>query len=280
MIGRDVLLRGRGADVGAGAPGWLVRLCGATLAFGIGALLETLGVYSLIGLPKWIAQLLAVVLGAVLAPSALGGALWALGGVLTALLMLVMYTPMTRLMVDPFIRSDAPSTTPVDAILVLSGGITDDGRLTGQALDRLLSALAIGQRRGIAQFALSVVEQAQVEPSTSSEADQRALVSLVLPGASVRFVRNVFSTYDEALAFAALARTNGWHRVMLVTSPLHSARACATLETTGLSVECRPADGRDYSVRRMGSSEDRRAIFKDVVYEVAAAMLYRVRGRL
>jgi uncharacterized SAM-binding protein YcdF (DUF218 family) len=270
------LLRGRGADVGAGAPGWLVRLCGATLAFGVGALLDALGVYSLIGLPKWIAWLMTLVVGAVLAPTALGGALWALGGALTLLLMLVMYTPITRPMVDRFIRSDAPSATPVDAILVLSGGITDDGRLTGQALDRLLSALAISQRRGIAQLALSVVEQA----NHTSEADQKALVSLALPGASVRFVRNVFSTYDEAVAFTALARTNGWRRVILVTSPMHSARACATLEKTGLSVECRPADGRDYSVRRMGSAQDRREMFKDVVYEVAAAMLYRVRGWL
>lgn len=270
------MLRGRGADVGAGAPGWLVRLCGATLAFAIGALLDALGVYSLIGLPKWIAWLISLVAGAVLAPTALGGALWALGGALTLVLMLVMYTPITRPMVDRFIRSDAPSATPVDAILVLSGGITDDGRLTGQALDRLLSALTISQRRGIAPLALSVVEQA----NHTSEADQRALVSLALPGASVRFVRNVFSTYDEAVAFTALAQTNGWRRVILVTSPMHSARACATLEKTGLSVECRPADGRDYSVRRMRSAQDRREIFKDVVYEAAAAMLYRVRGWL
>jgi len=280
VIGRDVFLRGRGANVGIVAPRWLVRLCGAMLAFGISALLETLGLHSLIGLPKWIAQLMALGLGALLAPSALGGALWLLGGVLTLVLMLVMYTPITRAMVAPFIRSDAPSAIPVDAVLVLSGGITDDGRLTGQALDRLLTALAIVQRRGIAQLALSVVEQTHFKPAVNSEADQRALVALALPGASVRFVRDVYSTYDEAIAFAALARTNGWRRVILVTSPMHSARACATMERTGISVECRPADGRDYSVYRMGSAEDRRALFKDVVYEVAALTLYRAKGRL
>jgi len=112
----------------------------------------------------------------------------------------------------------------------------------------------------------------------SSEADQRALVALAAPQVSVRFVRDVHSTHDEALAFAALARTHGWRRVAVVTSPAHTRRACGALETAGLSVECRPAAPRDYSLRYLDSGGSRRLAFIDVLYELTATVLYRVRG--
>ncbi len=277
MIGRDLLFRGRGADVGVRAPGWLVRVGGAALAMGIGRLADALGLWSLLGVPRWISTLGSMVLGAFLAPTALGGALWLVAAVLSVFLMFVMFTPVTRSLVPPFVRADQPGTA-VDAVMVLSGGVTDDGRMTGQSLDRLLSALARVRERSVGQLALSVVESSGPLPKRSSEADQRALAQLGAPQVTVRFVYNVHSTRDEALAFAALARTHGWTRVMVVTSPMHSRRACAAFEMVGLSVECRPAEGRDYSVRRLESSEDRRLAFADVVYEVAATFLYRSRG--
>jgi uncharacterized SAM-binding protein YcdF (DUF218 family) len=88
----------------------------------------------------------------------------------------------------------------------------------------------------------------------------------------------VHSTHDEAMAFAAMGRTHGWRRVMLITSPLHTRRACATFETAGLPVECRPAHPRVYSISRLDIPSDRREVFADVLYETAASMLYAARG--
>ena len=278
MIGRDVFLRGRGADIGVRAPRWIDRLCGATLAVGIVGLGDLLGLWGIVGVAKWVLFALAVVLGSLVAPTAIGGLLWLISGALVSVLMLVMFTPIVRLFVPSFVRADAVSTVPVDAVVVLSGGLTDDGRIGGQAIDRLLSGLSQAKSRAISELALSVVVREDARAGASSEADQRALVQMAAPELTLRFVRDVHSTRDEALAFAALARTHGWQRVMVVTSPLHSRRACLTIEAAGLRVECRPATPRDYSLNALGRSENRRLAFQDVLYEIAAGALYRTRG--
>lgn len=278
VIGRDIFLRGRGAEVGVRAPGWLVRACGAALGVGIIAVSDSLGLVGILGIPDWILHVLALLGGAVIAPSRFGGVLWLVNGLLVTALMLVMYTPVVRPMIARFVRADAISVTPVNAVVVLSGGITDDGRITGQALDRLLSAMSLAQQRAVSELALSIVVLKGRPSTMSSEADQRSLAQLAAPNLTVRFVRDVHSTRDEALAFAALARTHAWRRVVVVTSPLHTRRACRVMEAAGLAVECRPAASRDYSLNGLDRGENRRLAFQDVLYELAAELLYRLRG--
>ena len=277
MKGRDVLLRGRGAEVGVRAPAWLVRCCGAVLGVAFVALTDLLGFWGILGASLWAVHSVAVIGGALLAPSRAGVVLWLLNGLVAALLMLVMYTPLVRPIVPVFVRSDSPSTNS-DAVVVLSGGISDGGLITGQALDRLLSAMSLARERGVTELALSVVRKDGSDRGITSESDQRALVGLAAPQVSLRFVRDVNSTRDEALAFAALARTHGWRRVMVVTSPTHTRRACAAIETAGLAVECRPAAPRDYLWSDLEGAGTHRLAFVDVVYELAATMLYRARG--
>ncbi len=280
MRTRDLLLRGRGADIGARAPQFIIRACGAALGLSTVALAHALGIWYLLPVPEWALYLVGVAVGAVLAPSAIGSLLWVINGALAFMLMLVMYTPVVRPMIAPFIRADGARTNaaPPDAVVVLSGTITDDGRMTGPALDRLLTAMAVAKARRVSELALSVVEVGDEHPPVRSEADQRALVALAAPELSLHFVRDVHSTRDEALGFSALARTHQWRRVIVVTSPMHTRRACAAMEAVGLAVECRPSDGRDYSVRDLSHSEARRLAFQDVLYEVAATALYRARG--
>src|SRR6476661_3813493 len=135
----DLFLRGRGADIGVRAPGWMVRLTGAAVAFAVYALADSLGLWATLGVGSWYGPLLLMLLGAALAPSRMGSLLWLLLGGLTLLLCVVSYTPVARPMARTFLRVDARSTQPVDAVAVLSGGMTDDGRVSGAALDRLLT---------------------------------------------------------------------------------------------------------------------------------------------
>lgn len=272
------MLRGRGAEVGVRAPLWFVRLAGATLGAAIFWLAHALGLWRVIGAPGWIAQSALVVIGALLAPSAFGIVLWWMSSALVVTLMLVMYTPLVHPFVAPYVRADVPSPDPIDAVIVLSGSVSDDGRIMGQAVDRLLSAIAIAKKRQVRELALSIVTQERRSPPANSEADQRALVALAAPELSVRFVSKVYSTRDEALAFAALANTAGWRRVIVVTSPLHTRRACAAFEHEGLRVECHVAASRDYSLNHLEYSENRRLAFHDVLYEFVATRLYRARG--
>ncbi|WP_310570896.1 ElyC/SanA/YdcF family protein [Gemmatimonas sp.] len=279
----DLLFRGRGADVGGRAPAWLVRSAGAVLGLAIMQLAAALGFWTAAGVSSFSARLVLMLAGALLATSSRGSWLWLIAGVLSTLLMLVSYTPLVTPMIAPFVRRDAvpvafaPSEA-ADAVVVMSGSVTSEGRVTGAALERLISGFQQARRLGLSVVALSVVGD-DADPSVeSSERDQRELAQLMAPDLALRFVKNVHSSRDEALAFAAMARTHGWRRVVLVTSPLHSRRACAAVEHAGLPVRCAPAASREYALSRLDRPENRRLAFADVVYEIAATLLYRMRG--
>ncbi len=247
-------------------------------------LAAALGVWTAVGVPSFTARLVLMLAGALLATSSRGAWLWLIAGFLSTVLMVVCYTPLVTPLVAPFVRRDnaAPPGTPgagtPDAVVVLSGSVTSEGRVAGAALERLISGFQQARRLGIPVVALSVVGD-DADPSVeSSERDQRELAQLMAPDLELRFVRNVHSTRDEALAFAAIARTHGWRQVALVTSPLHSRRACGAVEHAGLAVRCIPAASREYALSRLDRPENRRPAFADVMYESAATLLYMMRG--
>ena len=244
----------------------------------------SLGVWDIVGVPIWLLRLVALAGGAVLAPTAMGSWLWLTLGALTTLSAIVSFTPIVRPMAQTFVRDDrhaasrVPSDTALDAVIVLSGEVSDEGRVTGATMERLISGIQDARALNIPNIALSATAPAFGDYKATSEPDQRALVALMGPDIRPQFVHDVFSTRDEAVAFAALAKTNGWRRVLLVTSAMHSRRACATFEKLNLAVECRPAVPRAHDPNRMESSESRRLVFQDVLYELTATLLYRARG--
>lgn len=242
-------------------------------------LVGSLGLFSALGLSVTVARLIFMAGGALLAPTAIGAWLWGGTAATACMLLLVSYTPLVKPLLPPFVRRDAPvpGTVP-DAVVVFAGSVNSDGRVTGPALDRLLTGLAEVKRRQIPQLALSVVGDEHDARTPDSERDQRELAQTFAPEVQLRFVHNVFSSRDEALAFSALARTRGWKRVLAITTPSHTRRACGALAHEGLVVECLPAVSRSYSPARLEHPEERRLAFGDVVYETAATLLYRVRG--
>ncbi len=277
----DLLFRGRGAEVGTRAPVWRVRGCGALLGVAAVEVARTLDLWNTAGVEVATAHGVALLAGWLLAPSVLGAWLWVALAGLSALLLVATYTPLVVPLVPRFIRADPPTAAgPVDAVVVLSASVNTAGLVRDQGIDRLLTGLALAAQGRIPTVALSVVAHEGDARPVSSEADQRRLAALMAPGSTVRFVRNVHSTRDEALAFAAMARTHGWRRVALVTSPMHSRRACATIERAGLAVVCRPAAPRTYDANRLDQPFNRRMAFQDVLYETMASALYRLRGWL
>jgi uncharacterized SAM-binding protein YcdF (DUF218 family) len=217
------------------------------------------------------------VLGAAVALSSVGAWLWFLIGAEITLFMLVLYTPLVTALAPRFVRADAPDPA-ADAIVVFSGTVTSAGRVRDAALERLLSAMQVARERHIGALGLSVVGDERDARTPTSERDQRELVAMGLPGLEPRFVRNVHSTRDEALAFAALARTHRWSHVVAITSPSHTRRACGALEAVGVTVECRPAAAREYDLGRLDRPGNRLHAFQDVLYETAASWLYRFKG--
>lgn len=273
----DLLLRGRGANISARAPLWLVRLCGAAAGLAAFLIADLLGLTDITGFSPVILSGAAMFAGAFLAPTAFGAVLWLALAALTATTMLVGFTPIMHSAALHFVRHDT-SDEPVDAVVVLSGAMTPDGLLSGAVVSRFLSGIEEARRRNVHTIALSVIDNGEVTDRVTSERDQKALMSLLAPDVNVLFVRNVKSTHDEALQFAALARTNRWQRVALVSSPLHTRRSCRTFETAGLPVVCVPGQAREYSLTGKGGMHSRMNVFRDVMYEIAATLLYSIRG--
>lgn len=241
-------------------------------------LFATLGVWDVLGMPLSLARALAITIGALLATSSLGSWLWGVtaGGAL--LLLTVSYTPLVPPLLNAFLRRDPESRAPLDAVVVFSGSVTSEGRVMGPALDRLLTGFAEAKRRRIPALVLSTVGDDRDPTVATSERDQRELAAAFAPELELLFVHDVHSTRDEALAFAALARTKRWRRVLLVTSPAHTRRACEVVERVGLAAQCQPAVSRSYALSRLDRPDSRRQLFADVLHETAATLLYRARG--
>lgn len=222
-----------------------------------------------------------VAAGALLYATPLRALVWAAAGLLLALVIVGALTPALVRPARALIRADNPSGQ-VDAVVVLSSGLSDDARVSFTGVDRLLSGIALARSQrsssgdSTVPLVLTVVTRGG-EGGLSSVADQRRILEVAGETAAVHWTPPVFSTRDEARAVAALALVQRWERIAVVTSPLHTRRACATFERVGINVTCVPSETRDFAVHSLRSPRDRLRATQLWVYETAGTIYYRLR---
>jgi uncharacterized SAM-binding protein YcdF (DUF218 family) len=203
--------------------------------------------------------------------------LWLAAGIIALLSLTIAYTPLVSSLAKPMVRRD-PIPPRVDAIAVLSMGFTPDGMMRSETLDRLLTGLTLA-KRGVASTLLISRERRTFDGRIRSDsADQETILSLAKPSAQVIFVDSVFTTRTEALRMKAIARARGWSSIAVVTSPMHSRRACATFESVGFKVVCVPAAVRESGLYEGSNAQDRLRAFRSWLYETFASDSYRRRG--
>jgi uncharacterized SAM-binding protein YcdF (DUF218 family) len=150
--------------------------------------------------------------------------------------------------------------------------------MRGETLDRFLSALALA-RRGIAPAVLVSSEVRRFgAKSVSDSADLDGIAAMAGGGVQIIFVDSVYTTRTEALRMRAIAQRRGWRTLAVVTSPMHTRRACATFEAVGLDVVCVPAAVRDAGLAPGSNAENRLHSFDSWLYEIFATDTYRRRG--
>jgi uncharacterized SAM-binding protein YcdF (DUF218 family) len=203
---------------------------------------------------------------------------WVAAAALALLLAVIAYTPVVRGPVARLVRADSVGARPVQAIVVLSGGITSDGRLKPGPADRLLSGLALARQGVASTIILSRERWGGPYNRVTGDADQRQLIGLLERPVNVLVVDSVFSTRDEAVRMRALTRPLRITAVAVVTSPLHTRRACATFEKVGFVVTCVPSGSRDVVLTHPRLATDRVRAFQLWLYELAGQTLYSVRG--
>jgi uncharacterized SAM-binding protein YcdF (DUF218 family) len=238
---------------------------------------HVLGVQQLLRTPGLSLYLPAAAVGAILGASRLRPLLWISAGIIAVLCVAIAYTPVVSSLAEPLIRRD--SIPPhVDAIAVLSAGFTRDGMMRGETLDRLLSGLALARRRAGSALLISRESLPSGGRSISDSADKERVVALAKPPGQVIFVDSVFTTRTEAQRVKAIAKARGWSTIAVVTSPMHTRRACATFEAVGFKVVCVPADLRDSGLYEGSIAQDRLRSFRSWLYETFASSSYKRRG--
>ncbi|MDQ6718513.1 MAG: YdcF family protein [Gemmatimonadota bacterium] len=254
-------------------------ISGAVLGGLIWAALDELGLWATLKLDAHFSTLLVlIVVCAAAAATILRRALWAAAGLIVLLLVIVCFTPVSEALVRPLVRSDGIPAEKLDAIVVLSGGMTADHLMNPQSLDRLLEGVQLIREGKGAALVLSTERRVGNGRTVSDSADQASVLALSGVAAAVFFIDSATSTRDEALRVSRLPARGGWQRIAVVTSPLHSRRACATFERAGFQVTCLPAASRDRAIRNFQGAGDRLHAFQGWLYECAGWIKYRVSG--
>lgn len=236
-----------------------------------------LGVQQLLRRPALSLFLPVATVGALLGMTRLRPLLWVAGGILGVLCLGVAYTPLASRAAAPFIRSDS-IPAHVDAIAVLSIGGTPDGLMRSETLDRVLTGIALA-RGGLSNAMLISRETRSFGGrDVSDSADLEEITRMAAPQTAVTFVDSILTTRTEAERMRTIARARGWSTLAVVTSPLHTRRACATFEAVGFKVVCVPAVVRGSGLVPNSNPEDRFRAFRFWLYERFATDSYRKRG--
>jgi uncharacterized SAM-binding protein YcdF (DUF218 family) len=252
-------------------------LSGAIIAVLAAVTGHMLGIQQLIRVPDLALYLPACLVGAAIGATRVRPLIWIAAVPLAVTALLVAYTPLVRTAGAHFIRRDTLASS-VDAVVVLGAGLTADGLMKHETLDRLLGGTEL-LSRGVAPMMFVSREQRSFgSRSVSDSADQNRVLGMTKVGARVAFTDSVLTTRTEALRTKQLTAGRGVRTIALVTSPLHSRRSCATFEAVGFRVLCAPAPARESGLDPNSSAEDRMRAFRSLLYETFATATYKSHG--
>ena len=197
----------------------------------------------------------------------------------TLCVLIVGLSPLSAMITAWWPRRD-PLTPPIQAVVVLSGGLKRDTLLNGPSADRLIAGFEIVRTMTAPLLLTTRVQAGSAGQRISSDADQERLVRLLASQAEWIRTPLVRTTRDEALESQRLLSPRGVHRIAVVTSPMHTRRACAVFEAVGFEVVCVPGLMRSGAGRMPDNPQERINAFGQWVYELAGMVKYRSRGWL
>ncbi len=207
----------------------------------------------------------------------------------TAAFLVVAYTPVTNYMARPLTMES--ELQRADIIAVLGGGAYRNGVLSRASNERLIQGLLLyreGYAPGVIFLGGSILEASGKLLHTLSGSEdtegmdvveaafmRRIAVGLGIPGDDMYVDSGSTNTYTNIRALKEFMESGGLASCLLVTSPTHMYRAMRVAGRQGL--ECSPAPVKDYTHLRRDPT-DRVALLREVLWEYAALILYRVYG--
>lgn len=260
------------------SPRWFRAAAGAVYALLAALMLSAFGVWGTVGIGRAAeCELVASLVGAAVGLTRRDRWLLISDVVLACAYFIVGLTPIMRGPMARWVRQDSLPITGVEAIVVLSSGLTSDSTLKPEGVDRLLAGLELA-REGAAPRLVTTRVSDRGNPRVNSDADQRRLVQIAGVTSRWTILGPAATTRTEAERAAAVLIPEGVRSVAVVTSPAHTRRACGAFEAVGFVVYCVPARERDFIARRPVTPQDRLAAFRQYAYERLGTWKYKANG--
>lgn len=222
---------------------------------------------------------LVVSVAAMLAPTVWRRVYWGGVALLIVLGLVIGGTPSSSWLARRWVIDDG--VQPADLLVVLSGSTYGDS-LSSSSEDRFVYGLRLlGQ--GVAPL-ICFTSGNHDRRNRYAEICRQYMQEIGLDTAAVvpfaPIDTPVMTTRGEALSIAAMAPPGGWGRVLIVTSPTHVRRARAVFRQVGLDAAATPCPASLYRWQNATGIGERTQLFRALVYEGAAWLLYRRHGWL
>lgn len=184
--------------------------------------------------------------------------------------MLVAFTPLSAWLARGLARQELEE--PADAVFVSLAGLAPGAQRMTEAHNRALHGAELLARGKVKTL---VVAESSFLPSLALLRD--VMSRLGIEGQPVAAGR-ADTTREEAVAVASLAREKGWKLLLVVSSPIHSRRACASLEKEGLTVVSTPSLESRFNLDELDTAGDRLVAFGSIMHERLGLWVYARRG--
>jgi uncharacterized SAM-binding protein YcdF (DUF218 family) len=207
---------------------------------------------AMLGITRWRGWLVPVVVAL--------GLLW----------MTVAFTPLSAWLARGLARQELEE--PADAVFVSLAGLAPGAQRMTEAHNRALHGAELLARGKVKTL---VVAESSFLPSVAMLRD--VMGRLGIEGQPVA-AGKADTTREEALAVAALAREKGWKLLLVVSSPIHSRRACASIEKEGVTVVSTPSIESRFNIDELDTAGDRLVAFGSIMHERLGLWVYARRG--
>lgn len=187
--------------------------------------------------------------------------------------LLLFHTPALWLVAEPLLVASRPE--PADAIVVFGGGVGESGRANNSSYqDRVSRAVDLFQ----GGFAPNVVFSSGFVYLFPEAQVMKALAAAQgVPETNIVLETRAGSTRENVLFVREIAREQGWHRVLLVSSPYHMRRATLTWRRLApeIDVIATSGNGSLYYAHGFGASFEQ---IRGIAQEYAALLYYWANG--
>ncbi|GMR23152.1 MAG: hypothetical protein BMS9Abin37_1556 [Acidobacteriota bacterium] len=193
---------------------------------------------------------------------------------LAVLWLAVAFTPLTGWMARDLLRRDP--LQKADAVFVLASGLQTDGELSPSSMSRLVRGLELIGEGWASRLILT--EHPKPYPRYRDAASE--LIASLGLDAEIIIVGPTRNTHDEAVAVSEVVRAHAFDRIIVVTAPSHTRRACAALEAEGVTVTCVPSQQIHFDFENLAEPFDADShvrAFGPVLHERVGLVYYNLR---